>query len=260
LPVLPPNVSLPVIKATEEIPKFLPKKDLAKWYQDFKRQLKQMGGDLTMDDPDKSCYATWSNLLQGNNKRFTSVFTCPLLGERFASGMISGGTYETDFMYYDADEQSLKFKYLFDEEVEDDMRFHKVNFVWYKTKKEAENAAAARAIDCLRFRYPSSHRIADHETTSQMDSDWPRYCKEDPYYAETASELWKTVSNTVKEVFQFEYSKDDILPSHQVWPELPDSLFSDELLKSVFDDEADELMRTYRESRMSNLASIDEED
>lgn len=43
-----------------------------------------MGGTLTMDTPDESTYATWNNHLEDSNRRFTSVFTCPITGERFA--------------------------------------------------------------------------------------------------------------------------------------------------------------------------------
>lgn len=49
---------------------------------------------------------------------------------------------------------------------------------------------------------------------------------------------------------------------HEDWPRLPDSSeLSDALLKSVFDDESDALMRAYLENRgVSNLESTDEDD
>ena len=103
-----------------------------------------------MEYPGDSAFSTWNNNFRDGNKRFTSVYSCPLTGERFASGIISSGTCETDFMYYFSDLKQLKFKQMFDEDVEDNIKIYKVYFVWYKSKKEAENAAAARAIDCFR--------------------------------------------------------------------------------------------------------------
>jgi hypothetical protein len=37
-----------------------------------------------MDTPDERTYATWNNHLEDSNRRFTSIFTCPITGERFA--------------------------------------------------------------------------------------------------------------------------------------------------------------------------------
>lgn len=53
-------------------------------------------------------------------------------------------------MYYFSDLQELKFKHAIDEDAENGVKRHKIDFIWYKTKKEAEDAAAARAIDCYR--------------------------------------------------------------------------------------------------------------
>lgn len=194
------DVELPLkvqIHDYRDVPDFAPRKALNEWYQAFKSKLKQMGGTLTMDDPDKSCYVSWMNLLQGENMLFTSVFTCPLTGQRFPSGMLSGGTYVQDFMYYDSNQGELKFKQSVDGDVESEVNFYKIELIWYKTKKDAENAAAARAIDCLRHR----DQILRESTENS------RYCIEKPYLAEDAPELWKAVSSTVESIVQFKYDK-----------------------------------------------------
>jgi hypothetical protein len=59
--------------------------------------------------------------------------------------------------------------------------FIRINLIWYKTKKEAIDAAAGRAVDCFR------HRSSD-------DRSHQRYCSEIPYTIENSPVVWKSVS------------------------------------------------------------------
>lgn len=79
LPDLPIDIELPVKLSQEARDQLLrpPKEALVEWYQEFGRKLQQMGGTLKIEDPDKSCYATW----ESPNRKFTSVFRCPMTGE-----------------------------------------------------------------------------------------------------------------------------------------------------------------------------------
>ncbi|KAL7539816.1 hypothetical protein ACHAXR_009636 [Thalassiosira sp. AJA248-18] len=73
----------------------------------------------------KEYFTTWdSNDAKSHELKFTSVFTCPITGEHFMCGSWrSGGEIETK-----------------------DQTF------WYKNKKQAMNAAAAKALDCFSLR------------------------------------------------------------------------------------------------------------
>ena len=77
--------------------------------------------------------------------------------------------------------------------------FHecKVDLVWYQTKKEAINAAAGRALDCLR------HRDSSRAYSSV------RYCCESPYTVDETPEVWKRVCQCARGVVGMD------------WPSLP---------------------------------------
>jgi hypothetical protein len=77
----------------------------------------------------KDHYLCWDDGGKSHDLRFTCIFVCPRNGELFASGSYGeeGSTSTTT----DATTTTI----------------------WYKTKKLAEQAAAARAYDCLEFRY-----------------------------------------------------------------------------------------------------------
>jgi len=217
-----------------------------------------------MDDPDKSCFATWSNLLQGSRTRFTSVYTCPLTGERFASGILRGGedNYVKDYMVYDVEKEELVSRFKFNGDVEDTVRFHKVDFIWYKTKKDAEDSAAARAVDCLLFRYPTLHHVMNRRDTPRNDipmnlhmessDDRCQYCEEEAYDVDSAPVLWKTISNTVDWVLQFDQSNGEIKFYFVTWARIPDPReVTDEFLRNVLDDGDDSFLQEYKGSRGS---------
>jgi hypothetical protein len=142
-------------------------------------------------------------------------------------------------MYYFSDLKELKFNMMFDENVENNSTIHKLDLIWYTNKKNAEDAAAARAVDCLRFRYPTSH------------CSGKKYCMEEPYTTKSTTELWKNVSKSVTQVFQFETTKDgEIVAKPEVWPTLLSAgKISEDVLKSVFDQDIDELLRAYKHQR-----------
>jgi len=73
----------------------------------------------------KDYFTTWTNGAKSHELKFTCIFTCPMTGEHFACGSwMNGG--EVDH-------------------VEDQI-------FWYKNKKQAMNAAAAKALDCFSLR------------------------------------------------------------------------------------------------------------
>lgn len=98
----------------------------------------------------KDYYTTWADDSKSHQARFTCVFTCPLTGEHFASGSW-GGSGEMD--------------------VEDQI-------FWYRNKKGAMNAAAAKALDCFSLREfhrtdnapPAQRRCRDAPHTSEDDA------------------------------------------------------------------------------------------
>lgn len=231
-----------------------------------------------MDSPEQKTYASWNNIVA--NRLFTSVFTCPMTGERFAvskldaelvcswmhiltqpqslpfitkSGTLADKQYDKVPMYYDSDRKLLKFNIEFDEDEEIEPTVHRLDFIWYKTKKDAEDAAAARALDCLRFRYPASHSSANQK----------KYCMEEPYTTDSIPEPWDKVSDTVTQVHQFEITKNgEIIPKHALWPILPsESKIPEDVLKSVFDQDMDELLRAYKHQRtMPPVETAEEEE
>lgn len=84
-------------------------------------------------------------------------------------------------------------------EVEDfhESNYDRVEFIWYRTKKEAINAAAGRALDCLRHR------------DSGSTLSFVRYCCELPYTVDETPEIWKRVCITARGVCGID------------WPSLP---------------------------------------
>ena len=79
--------------------------------------------------PDEECYSSWSNHeLHQADKRFTAAFTCPLTGERFASGKLVGSEgkcteQEVELVgYKDVDIEGKKKK---------EETTYVVNLIWY---------------------------------------------------------------------------------------------------------------------------------
>lgn len=164
--------------------------------------------------PTKDNYNSWSNGKASPNTLFSSIFTCSLSGERFASGKCgSASRFKEKCMYYhnggdiliplDKEGSASDDSMSDSDEIIDMSRLQKVNLIWYKTKKEAENAAAGRAIDC--FRYRDSIVFADTSLSGNQ------YCEEVPYLSKDITEPWKSVSKSVKRV------------GNTVWAQGPDS-------------------------------------
>jgi hypothetical protein len=192
LPGLPPDVALPgppredgENEGDDVAPH--PRQVLAKYYASFFKKLTLVGfrtnGPENELVPGKENYSCWPRInMEHNPELWTAIFTCHLSGERFQSGkLICGeGTYQEDYMYFD---QNL---ILVPREAVEEAGlnvgdFIRVNLIWYKTKKEAMDAAAGRAVDCLR------HRSSD-------DHSHQRYCSEIPYTVENSPVVWKSVS------------------------------------------------------------------
>jgi len=101
-----------------------------------------------------ACFLTWHDPSSSSHEKyFTSVFTCPLSGEKFMSGSFG-------------DPKSMVRK----EEKAKDGGEEQVTIVWCRKKKDAEHAAAARALDCFSYR--------DGNGVKSMSYG---LCSEDPY-------------------------------------------------------------------------------
>jgi sulfatase maturation enzyme AslB (radical SAM superfamily) len=170
--------------------------------------------------------------------------------------------YVNDYMVYDSEKKELVSRFKFHGDVEDNARFHKVDLIWYKTKRDAEDSAAARAVDCLLLRYPTLRYIMNRGETLhkyipmnlQMEScnDQCRYCEEEAYDVESTPVLWKTISNSVDWVLQFDQSNGDIKFYFVTWAKVPDSSeVTNEFLKRVLDDEDNTFLQEYKGSRGS---------
>ena len=79
------------------------------------------------------CFVSW-HCGPDHERYFTCIFTCPSSGEKFMCGT-----------YHDARDIKIT-----QEKVKDGD--DTVTVVWYRRKKDAENAAAARALDCFSYR------------------------------------------------------------------------------------------------------------
>ncbi|KAL3781907.1 hypothetical protein HJC23_004092 [Cyclotella cryptica] len=146
-----------------------PKQALYKWYEAYWRRINKTSfklshSSVTRRVPEKDSFSTWSNSLaksKTSTKLFTSVFVCPWTGERFLSGKLADEHKECLEADFDLKEKGS-------EEVETR------TLMWYRTKKDAENAAAARASDCLQFRSMNK----DYTVMKSI-----KYCNDPPYAA-----------------------------------------------------------------------------
>lgn len=125
-----------------------------------------------------------------NTPLYSAIFTCHLSGERFQSGKMIGkeGTYKEEYiMSFDKQARMLiPEKTTCQSEVD---LIVKINVIWYRTKKEAVDAAAGRAVDCLR------HRLAQLKPTADAQNP-QRYCIESPYAIDDTPKAWKAVSES----------------------------------------------------------------
>jgi len=103
-------------------------------------------------------FISWDNGHRQQDRRYTSVFCCPHTKELFTSGR------GHDSIQYSLDGI----------------------FVWYSTKKMAEHAAAARALECFLYR--------------QHESQAAKYLLDDPYnYTQGPLFPWNSVSTEVRQ-------------------------------------------------------------
>ena len=168
-----------------------PKNALIKWYEEYWRRINKTSFTLSHTSvtrrlPGKDYFATWSSLgAKGKHpiQLFTSVFVCPWTGERFLSGKLAGRQLEYLERDFDFGEQGAK-------------NVETKTLVWYRklmrsfcsqtastntimvffitgTKRDAENSAAGRALDCLRHRAISKSSVTVVKST--------KYCTDVPY-------------------------------------------------------------------------------
>ena len=161
--------------------------------------------------------------------------------------------YKIDPMYFDHELAKLGFY------TNEDAKHVRVDFIWYTSKKKAQDAAAARAIECFHFRYPSSRQNISNATNIQY-----HYCEEEPYGSNAIPGVWKAISDTVEGVTstQPKFDSDDVYKYfYESWPKLLGKV-SEETLWSVFepDEENDAVLRAYRECREMEYLDNFEED
>lgn len=177
-----------------------PKQALYKWYEAYWRRINKTSFTLSHSSaarrvPEKDSFSTWSNMLaksKSSTKLFTSVFVCPWTGERFLSGKL-------------VDKQMECLEQDFDLKTEGSKEVQTKTLIWYRefmlaflqmlffinciplvirrvfassagTKKDAENAAAGRALDCFYFRSSNKESVTVLEST--------KYCTDPPYGAD----------------------------------------------------------------------------
>ena len=197
LPDLPPDVALPGPSRESEGDEVAPppRQVLAESYTSFFKKLALVGfrtnGPANELVPGKESYSCWPRMnMKHYPELWTAIFTCHLSGERFQSGkLICGeGTYQEDYMYFDQNLRILVPQEAVEEAGLDVADFIRINLIWYKTKKEAIDAASGRAVDCLR------HRSSD-------DHSHQRYCSEIPYTIKNSPVVWKSVSERALRAF-----------------------------------------------------------
>ena len=136
------RVKLPKIRMAWGLPKTtmawsLPKKALTIWYE------RRYGKDTFRPG---ECIISWDDRYEPHGHFFTSVVICPVSGEKFGCG-----TYGIPDGIREKEEASITGE--------------STTVIWYACKKDAEQAAAARALDCLSYREGNTHGIMKQEIT-----------------------------------------------------------------------------------------------
>jgi hypothetical protein len=109
----------------------------------------------------KDDFLTWNDGGSAHLLKHTSIFLCPITKEPFPAGSVGTGyTIQNRHGYTDVEDPETS-----------------ARVIWYSQKVLAEHAAAARACDCLRYRY-----LPPNET-------FTRYCNEEPHDVGTAVPL-----------------------------------------------------------------------
>lgn len=108
-----------------------PKGALIKWYERVHKEISFS----------PSCFITWHDKGLSHERRYTTVFKCPLTGEIFSCGQ-----------YGKVENYLVKEEELSSETMGDNAEEGNSSVVWYRKRIMAEHAAAARALDCLYLR------------------------------------------------------------------------------------------------------------
>lgn len=155
-------------------------------------------------------------------------------------------------MYFNYSQAELKFTK--EDEFAECDDLCKVDFIWYSSKKEAQDAVAARAIECFHFRYTN--------TSSATNKNSLRYCEDEPYIANDIMKVWKDISDTVEGVIQVKFDGDGITFYFESWPKLTGEISEGDLRRVLeSDEENNEGLRAYIESRgMGYLENIEEDE
>mmetsp|Transcript_14861 Transcript_14861/g.31174 ORF Transcript_14861/g.31174 Transcript_14861/m.31174 type:complete len:449 (-) Transcript_14861:1860-3206(-) len=209
LPAIPNNITLPDVQPrnhpTQSIiaPKTPAKGAVNEWCMKIGRRLEGIGAIPRFSgerQAGKEYFSCWTGPSNGS---FTAVFTCPWTGERFASGKMVGC--EDKFTQIDcifaltpsADGNGSTARAWptdCEDKIPEWVNKFRMNFVHYKTKKEAEIAAAGRAMDCI------LHRENVDKVGLNEGNIIERYCLEEPYTLDEAPEPWKSISESVNEI------------------------------------------------------------
>jgi len=104
-------------------------------------------------------FITWDDNGPSHKKYFTSIYRCPISGEMFGCGKLNN----MQESHYEARHDSID-----DDIIE--TGHNSSTILWYRKKKDAEHAAAARALDCLSYR--AGGNITDNSYG---------LCEEEPY-------------------------------------------------------------------------------
>ena len=205
LPALPPGAVLPTLSSVSQGEQnelndvVHPKQALVQYYVSFIKSLENIGicSKYAKNEmgPSSEWFSCWPNMKDNQNTLWTAIFTCKLTGERFPSGSLHGRG-ENNCWFYESSRCMIVPR----ENIENDFHecnFDRVDLVWYRTKKDAINAAAGRALDCLR------HRDSNRAYSSV------RYCCELPYTIDETPEVWKRVCQCARGVVGMD------------WPSIP---------------------------------------
>jgi hypothetical protein len=141
----PAASSTPSVAATKEIQKEQKDENIPPPRGELHEEYIARGFTTEQAQKLKDYYTTWT-IGPSHEMKFTSVFTCPMSGEHFASGIMDSGEVWG-------------------------------GWVWYKNKKHAMNAAAAKALDCFAFRESSAR------------GSFLQRCDDEPYFEDETPTL-----------------------------------------------------------------------
>ena len=126
-------------------PSKAPKADLYSYFDQKPRRVL-----LGNDD-----YTWWNDGAMPHLLKFTAAFQNPITGEVFFSGRYGDPKfYQTEVVTSHNDQEQ-------------------VEIVWYTTKKLAADGAAARCIDCLRYREALQYGSGDIHALTRLGEDEP---------------------------------------------------------------------------------------